>query len=251
MPHDPAGHLPRASAGCVVLAAALALLVAPPGATAADPEVVAPARAHGATVARLVLPSVVRDRPAVRAPAERLGAQTTWSGQALRLLVLDAARHGGRAWLRVLLPDRPNGRSGWILRDHALLGRTPYWIDVELGRRRVTVYRDGVRVRRFAAVVGAPATPTPTGLAAVYEVNRQPDPGGFIGPWALALTSLSDVVMEYDGGPGRVALHGRAGASLRVPLGAAASLGCVRVANREISWLARHVGHGTPVSVAP
>jgi lipoprotein-anchoring transpeptidase ErfK/SrfK len=249
MPDDPAGQRPRARRAALV--AALALGITPPGAAAAVPEIAAPARAHGATVARLVLPTVARERLAARAPAERLGAQTAWTRQSLRLLVLGSARHGGRRWLRVLLPDRPNGRSGWILRDHALLGRTPYWIDVELGRRRVTVYRDGVVVRRFAAVVGAPATPTPTGLAAVYEVNRQPDPGGFIGPWALALTSLSDAVMEYDGGPGRVAIHGRAGASLRVPLGAAASLGCVRVANGPVSWLARHVGHGTPVDVAP
>ena len=249
MPDDPAGQRPRASRAVVV--AALVLAIVAPGAAAADPGIVAPARAHGATVARLVLPSVARERLGARAPAERLDVQTAWSRQPLRLLVLGAARHRGRRWLRVLLPDRPNGRSGWILRDHALLDRTPYWIDVELGRRRVTVYRDGMRVRRFGAVVGAPATPTPTGLAAIYEVNRQPDPGAFIGPWALALTSLSDVVMEYDGGPGRVAIHGRAGASLRVPLGTAASLGCVRVANGPVAWLARHVGHGTPVDVAP
>lgn len=251
MPEGPAGQRSRACAGRVVFAVALALVVAPPTAPAAVPEIAAPARAHGATVARVVMPSVVRARLGARASGERLAAQTTWSRQALRLLVLDAARHRGRPWLRVLLPDRPNGRSGWILRDHAVLGRTPYWVDVDLGRRRVTVFRDGARVRRFAAVVGAPATPTPAGLAAVYEVNRQPDPGGFIGPWALALTSLSDVVMEYDGGPGRVAIHGRAGASLRVPLGAAASLGCVRVTNRAVSWLARHVAGGTPVDVAP
>jgi hypothetical protein len=60
-------------------------------------------------------------------------------------------------------------------------------------------------------VVGARRTPTPTGLAAIYERNRQPNPRAFLGPWALSFTSLSNVLESYGGGPGRVAIHGRAG----------------------------------------
>jgi lipoprotein-anchoring transpeptidase ErfK/SrfK len=57
------------------------------------------------------------------------------------------------------------------------------------------------------------------------------------------------VLEDYGGGPGRVAIHGRAGASLLDPLGTARSHGCIRVANRDISWMASHVPVGTPVDV--
>jgi lipoprotein-anchoring transpeptidase ErfK/SrfK len=104
-------------------------------------------------------------------------------------------------------------------------------------------------VRRFRAVVGKPSTPTPLGLFAVYERARQPDPDAFLGPWALHLTAHSNVLEDYGGGPGRVALHGRSGASLRDPLGTAASHGCVRVRNGDIRWLAKVAAPGTPVLI--
>jgi hypothetical protein len=107
---------------------------------------------------------------------------------------------------------------------------------------------DGL-VRRFRAVVGKPSTPTPLGLFAVYERARQPDPDAFLGPWALHLTAHSNVLEDYGGGPGRVALHGRSGASLRDPLGTAASHGCVRVRNGDIRWLAKVAAPGTPVLI--
>ena len=156
---------------------------------------------------------------------------TGWSHQAQTLLVLGSAWRGGRQWLQVRLPVRPNGVTGWILRSKALLGHTRWWLGLRLRDRRLTVYRDGHRVRSVRAVVGAPGTPTPRGLAAVYERNPQPDGAGFLGPWALSLTALSDVLESYGGGPGRIAIHGRGGASLRDPLGSARSHGCIRIDN--------------------
>jgi lipoprotein-anchoring transpeptidase ErfK/SrfK len=61
------------------------------------------------------------------------------------------------------------------------------------------------------------------------------------------------VLARYDGGDGRVALHGRGGASLRDPLGSARSHGCVRLENTAIDWLVRAISSarlaGTPVDV--
>ena len=54
---------------------------------------------------------------------------------------------------------------------------------------------------------------------------------------------------NYGGGPGRVAIHGRGGDSLKDPLGTARSHGCVRVDNADVEWLARVVPRGTPVMV--
>ena len=165
--------------------------------------------------------------------------------------MLDATVRRGRGWVRLLLADRPNGTSGWVPADRVLLRRTRYWVEVDTGDRWVTVYRDGARVRRFRAVVGAPATPTPLGLAAIYERNRQPDPAAFLGPWALSLTHMSRVLESYGGGPGRVAIHGRGGASLTDPLGSARSHGCVRVDNRNVAWMAATIPVGTPVRLRP
>jgi lipoprotein-anchoring transpeptidase ErfK/SrfK len=212
-------------------------------------EIAAPSREAGATTARLVTATSVHSQPGSRRRGLRLRTQTAWSGQPHVLLVLKAATVDGEAWLKVLLAERPNGSTGWIRRDHVALRRTRYWVDVRLRSRRVTVYRSGKRVHRFRAVVGAAATPTPRGLAAIYERNPQPDPSGFLGPWALPLTSHSDVLESYGGGPGRVAIHGRGGASLRDPLGSARSHGCIRVDNRDVAWLAARLPAGTPVDV--
>jgi hypothetical protein len=152
-------------------------------------------------------------------------------------------------WLKVRLPDRPNRAAGWIAADRVVLRPTRWRVVINVRARRVTVLRDGRPVRRFAAVVGAPGTPTPRGRFAIYEIDRQPDPFGFLGPVALHLTAHSDVLDDYGGGPGRVALHGRGGASLLDPLGSAASHGCIRVDSREAAWLARKVQPGVPVTI--
>ena len=239
-------------AGALAVSAALGLgaLAPGPALAAAPPAAIAPpSRADGATTARIAATTNARPRPGGRRRVARLTPLTDWSRQAQTLLVLDGAWRAERQWLKVRLPIRPKGVTGWILRSKALLGHTPYWVDLRLRSRRLTVYRDGKRIRSVRAVIGAPGTPTPRGLAAIYERNRQPDPAGFLGPWALSLTALSDVLESYGGGPGRVAIHGRGGASLRDPLGSARSHGCVRIDNGVVDWLARQVTPGTPVDV--
>jgi lipoprotein-anchoring transpeptidase ErfK/SrfK len=212
---------------------------------------VQPVARKAATTAHVIAPLVARRVPSRNARAVwTVPTATEWSRQAQVLLVLRSARDAsGRRWLKVELPIRPNASSGWIPADGVRLGRTVYWIEISTGRRVVTVYRDGRVVRRFRAVVGAPATPTPHGLFALWEKNPQPDPAAFLGPWALPLTALSDVLASYGGGPGRVGIHGRAGLSFQDPLGTAASHGCIRVDNRHIVWLAHRVPRGTPVLI--
>jgi lipoprotein-anchoring transpeptidase ErfK/SrfK len=240
------------AAGLVAPSAALAQAPAPtPAPPAEEPEleIAAPSRAHGSTVARIVAPTFARARLDSPKRGRRVSSATAWSKQPQVLLVLDAATVDGNDWIKVLLADRPNGSAGWVPRDRVALSRTRYGVAVRVRARRVTIFRNGKRVRRFRAVVGAPATPTPLGLAAIYERNRQPDPSAFLGPWALSLTSLSNVLESYGGGPGRVAIHGRAGASLLDPLGTARSHGCIRVNNDDIRWMAAKVPVGSPVRV--
>lgn len=210
-----------------------------------------PSRATGAVVAKIVVPTVVRASPGRGRVLWTPATRTPWGGNPHWLTVFASARdRRDREWLRVGLPLRPNGSRGWVRSDHVLLSRTGWWVDVSTGKRRVDVYRDGRLVRRFGAVVGAPATPTPHGLYALYDPIAQRPAGGFLGPWALHLTAFSTVLDDYGGGPGRVAIHGRGGASLRDPLGSARSHGCVRVANGDVVWLARALPPGTPVRIA-
>jgi L,D-transpeptidase catalytic domain len=183
------------------------------------------------------------------------GATRRWvsPSQADALLVLAARTDpDGRCWLRVRLPTRPNAAQGWVDADRVQLTPTGWRIEVALRARTVTLLRAGERVARYRAVVGAPATPTPRGQFALLDAHPN-DPDDFLGRWVLTLTAHSDVLRRYDGGDGRVALHGRGGASLRDPLGSAASHGCVRVSNAAIASIVRRIGAaaipGTPVRI--
>ncbi|MDX6631380.1 MAG: hypothetical protein QOH00_3626, partial [Gaiellales bacterium] len=73
----------------------------------------------------------------------RLPTHASWGGGPHVLLVLDSRMYKGKAWLRVALPDRPNGSSGWIREDFVRLSKTPWRITVNRGAHTVTVYRDG------------------------------------------------------------------------------------------------------------
>ena len=184
---------------CALLAAAGAMA---PAAASADDGLRAPARDTGATTAQIVAATHARAKPGLeRRRLARLDTRTGWSRHAQRVLVLDSARRDGRQWLEVLLATRPNGSTGWIPRDKAALGHTPYWIELRLRTRRLSVYRDGHRIRRFRAVIGAPGTPTPRGLAAIYERNVQPDPRRV----PRTVGALADRVL-----PGAHELRGRA-----------------------------------------
>lgn len=248
--------------------AALASGLRPPGSSAAAPSpprrlrpigavavtdppaaVAGPSRAHGATIAGIVRGARALSRPGGGRKVWRVQTQTSWSAEPQVLLVLGSATHDGHEWLRVLLPIRPDGTTGWIPRNNVDLMHTPYWVVVDTRHRTVTVDRDGRRLNRYPAVVGKPSTPTPDGLAAIYEKDPQPDPTGFLGPWALPLTILSNVLHTFGGGPGRVGIHGRDGASLLDPLGSALSHGCIRIDNNPITWMARHLPVGTPVLI--
>jgi lipoprotein-anchoring transpeptidase ErfK/SrfK len=210
---------------------------------------------RAAWTARVVTPTTARPQPWIARRVARLATRAQWGGGPVQLLVLDSMlvrdprRSARRLWIKVALPIRPNGTTGWIRADKVTLARTRWRVQVSRSRRMATLFRNGRVKRRMRVVVGAPSTPTPLGRFAVYEAIKQADPGGFIGPWALHLTAFSDVLDNYGGGPGRVALHGRSGASLLDPLGTARSHGCVRMLNADIRYLARHIGPGTPVRI--
>ncbi len=128
-----------------------------------------------------------------------------------------------------------------------MISTTAWHIVVSLGARRVLVFHGGRRLRSYAAIVGKPSTPTPTGEYFVEESVRVPadQPGG---PFALATSDRSNVLEEFDGGPGQIAIHGLD--NLGGQLGTAASHGCIRLADSAITWLVQRIGPGVPITIA-
>jgi lipoprotein-anchoring transpeptidase ErfK/SrfK len=248
--HGPGpGFLPRRLAALAAAALGVLALVASAGAAptrpAGDPFALTPQLAH---VARVVKATRALSEPGGGRTVMRVSPLAEWGGGEVQYLVLRSEEVDGRRWLQVRLPERPNSSAGWIPADLTVDSTTPWRIHVETGASRVTVERAGKAVRKFAAVVGKPTTPTPRGLFAIDEPIRQPA-GSELGPWALFLTAHSRVLDDYGGGPGRIAIHGRAGPLLADPLGSHASHGCIRVANANVRWLERVAVNGTPVQV--
>jgi lipoprotein-anchoring transpeptidase ErfK/SrfK len=155
-----------------------------------------------------------------------------------------AARGG--TWLRIRLPARPNGATGWVPATAGIEHRTPWLIEIDRSARRADIREQGRLRARFSVVVGKHDTPTPLGT---YFVTEKLHLGADVaeGPWALATSAYSYVLQEFDGGPGQIALHGRTG--FPEPLGTFSSHGCVRFSNRAISWIAARVGAGTPIVI--
>jgi lipoprotein-anchoring transpeptidase ErfK/SrfK len=148
-------------------------------------------------------------------------------------------------WLRVELPIKPNGATGWIRARTVRLWPIRTRIVVDLSARRVTLFRAGRQVLQTTAAVGSPATPTPTGR---YYVNQRlipDDPEGPYGPGAIGISAFSEVLTGWaQGGP--VAIHGTNQPWL---IGRAVSNGCIRVRNDVLRRLFEAAVAGTPVLI--
>lgn len=162
------------------------------------------------------------------------------------------AERTGRAcrasWYRVRLPTAPtiaNGSTGWVDAQAIRLYRVDSRVVVDLGSRRLRVYRAGRRVLDVPVAVGTPQTPTPTGTFFVDERFLLDSPDGPFGVAALGISARSNVLSDWvQGGP--VALHGTDEPQL---IGTAASHGCVRLQNAAMRRLFALAPAGTPVLI--
>jgi lipoprotein-anchoring transpeptidase ErfK/SrfK len=227
--------------------AALVLSAAPWAAAAPAGAAAAPAPSQPLAELRVGHTVYAAPRPHAR-KVESVSARRPITEQRTVLPVLAERRAAGASWLRVRLPGRPNGHSGWIRADGTTARSTPWHIVVDRSRREVVVYRAGHRERSGRAIVGKPSTPTPIGQFFVEEgmALRPTDVGG---PYALALSARSNVLQEFAGGPGQVALHGRD--NIGGVLGTDVSHGCVRLSNQMMRWLIHRIGSGVPVTIQP
>jgi hypothetical protein len=185
--------------------------------------------------------AVVYRVPGGRRPWRRYSNPTP---QRTPLVFLVRGRVG--AWLRVMLPSRPNGSEGWERAAGMELRSDPYSVLVNLRARRLVVRKAGRLLLDVAVGVGRAVTPTPSGLYYIAELLRQPDPDGLYGPWAFALSAHSSVLSHFGGGDGQVGIHGTDDPS---GIGHTVSHGCIRVRDRVIERLAAILPLGTPVRI--
>ena len=160
----------------------------------------------------------------------------------LPVLGSDAGPDGAGSVAHVPAPGGRTGRTGWIRRRDTHAAHTLWHIVVDVSRRRVTAYRQGrpsgCSKRSWASLQH------PHHSDFFVEEAVQLRPGDIGGPLALALSARSDVLHEFEGGPGQIALHGRA--NIGGVLGSAASHGCVRLDTPAIRWLTDRIGPGVP-----
>jgi lipoprotein-anchoring transpeptidase ErfK/SrfK len=198
--------------------------------------------------ARVAFPIVARQAPRDGgAPVATLIGTTPYSHRAQILMVTGrAVDPTGASWVRVRLPERPNGAAGWVPVSDVRLAGTRQRIVVDLGARTLEVWRGPVRLVSWAAGVGRPQTPTPTGHFAISDALRTlPAWRGVYGEHTITLTAHSSVLESFMGGNGLVAIHG--GNTGRV--GRAASNGCVILSAPHLTRLRRYARPGTPVII--
>ncbi len=237
--------LPHRALAAVVLA--VALTASATGCAFTDAGIGGTTRAAAAApptytwVAQALRHHLVARRTPSGAVVTRLASPTSF-GEPLTLMPV--ARSG--SWLKVLLPIRPNGSTGWIPESSVRLMWVAYRVEVSLTRHQLLLYDAGRLVYRTRAAVGAPATPTPRGTFFLTALLRQPQPGGAYGPYAFGLSGFSPVLKHFAGGPGQLGLHGTSDPS---SIGHSVTHGCIRVSNQVITMLAGRLPLGTPLVV--
>ena len=114
------------------------------------------------------------------------------------------------------------------------LAPSPIEIIVNVGAKRLTVYRNGSIFREYIVATGKPETPTPIGVFEV--VNKEIDPGGPYGTRWLGLSAKG---------------YGIHGTNNPASIGTAASNGCIRMYNEDIEALFDITSVGTTVRILP
>ncbi len=147
-------------------------------------------------------------------------------------------------WLKVRIPGRPNGRRGWVRRGG--LGKlrvVTTRLVLDRRRLRITLFRSGRRFWSARVGIGTPSAPTPRGkfwIRERFRVRSAP----IYGPYAVGTSAYSSL-SDWPGG-GVVGIHGTNQPGL-IP--GRPSHGCIRLRNRDITYLFHRLPVGTPLRI--
>jgi hypothetical protein len=152
----------------------------------------------------------------------------------------------GRTWLRIRVPRRPNGFTGWVLaRGLGPVHKITSHLVIDRTRLVATLYNKDKAIWSSPIGVGKPSTPTPAGHFWIREkLVALGDANPIYGPYALG-TSAYSVLTDWPGG-GVVGIHGTNQPQL-IP--GRPSHGCVRMPNAAITRLYHLITVGTPVTI--
>ncbi len=197
-----------------------------------------PLRRHRFTTARLARRTALRAAPGGRTLAHA-GRWTEFGGR--RVLAVTGRRGG---WLRVVVPERPNGTHAWIRADRARAGGTDVSLHVDRSAHRLTVRRGDEVVRRITVGTGLPGHATPLGRYAITDKIHMDDPD--YGCCALALTGHQTSLPAGWTGLDRLAIHGT---DQPETIGADGSYGCLHARDDDLRRLMRTIPLGAPVFI--
>jgi hypothetical protein len=150
-------------------------------------------------------------------------------------------------WLHVYLPTRPNSSTGWVKAGDVDVSAPLEWkIRVSLADHHLWLLHDDVVDFETGVAIGTAQYPTPTGMFYITDpVDLHDTPNLGYGVFALGLSGHSDVLTEFGGGDGQIAIHGTNNPG---DIGQDVSHGCVRIANDAIERLST-LPLGTPVEI--
>jgi lipoprotein-anchoring transpeptidase ErfK/SrfK len=150
-------------------------------------------------------------------------------------------------WLRVQVPVRPDGSEGWVRASDVALSTIDTRVVITLGTRTLQAFAGDQLLAQTEVVIGAPATPTPTGRFFVTDYTARV-PTGSYGPWVLPLSAFSQVMDRFSDGVPVIAMHGTNHPEY---VGQNRSNGCIRMPNAVVQTLRDHLPLGTPVDIRP
>lgn len=135
-------------------------------------------------------------------------------------------------WVRVLLPSRPNGSTGWLRANRLERAYSPYLVKVHLESMRMELLFEGRVAGSWTIGTGGADTPTPAGRT--FILGSIVDPQQRYSPIILPLGTHSETLDTFGGGPGTVAIHTWPTTDV---LGARTSNGCIRVPKEALDHL--------------
>ncbi len=221
------------------------------------PPVVSPSPSPGEELRTCERPSLIatvagkklaaRKAPDVSAKViKSFGRKSVLGAPQVFLVQQQVTGPAGDLWLKVLLPMRPNGTSGFVPLVDVSLSKTMYRLKVVRNKFQVNFYEGCDLVKRFKAGIGTGETPTPVGNFYLQALYKLPNPNTVYGTYAYALSGYSDVIKNWKYG-GIIGLHGTN--DPKGSIGRYVSHGCIRMRNVDIESLVPRLPLGTPIEI--
>ena len=189
----------------------------------------------------------IRSAPSGSSPrVARLAWYTPDGFPSVYLLLRSHWDRRGVEWVKLRIPGRPNGRTGWV--EAGALG--PFHLthlEVVVNREQMQMYfySHGHKIWSAPVGVGKANTPTPTGHFWIDERFTIKDPRSGYYPYAFGTTDYSTLTEWPHGGV--VGIHGPYYDPQGIP--GHISHGCIRLHVADDFWLAAHLKLGTPLHV--